>query len=42
VLTPGQWALLPEWFRNPTTNATGGVRGGQGGARGARPPGGSE
>ncbi len=37
VLTKEQWNMLPEWFRNPTTNASG--RGGQGGAgRAARPP----
>ncbi len=38
VLTPEQWALLPEWFRNPTTQPQAGGRPGQGGARGGRPP----
>ena len=38
ILAPEQWAKLPEWFRNPTTNANAGARGGQGGRAGARPP----
>jgi hypothetical protein len=41
VLLPEQWAKLPDWFRNPTTNANTGAGGrGAGGARGGRPPGG--
>jgi hypothetical protein len=37
ILTPEQWAKLPEWFRTPTTqpNARGA---GNGGGRGQRPP----
>ena len=38
VLTREQWARLPEWFRNPTTNANARGAGGAPGGRGARPP----
>lgn len=36
VLTPEQWAMLPEWFRNPATGTGGPGAGGAG--RGRRPP----
>jgi hypothetical protein len=38
ILTAEQWDKLPEWFKNPTTNANAGRGAGQGGARGQRPP----
>jgi hypothetical protein len=39
ILTAEQWEKLPDWFRNPTTNANAGRGAGQGGARGGqRPP----
>ncbi|MEP6732920.1 MAG: carboxypeptidase regulatory-like domain-containing protein, partial [bacterium] len=38
ILTPEQWAMLPEWFRNPTTQPNAGRRPGNGAAPGARPP----
>jgi hypothetical protein len=38
VLTKEQWALLPEWFRNPTTQPQPGRGQGQGAGRAARPP----
>jgi hypothetical protein len=38
VVTPEQWALLPEWFRNPSTQPQAGRGQGQGAGRQARPP----
>jgi len=38
ILTPEQWAKLPEWFRTPTTQPNAGRGAGNGAGRGQRPP----